>query len=210
MGRQSNTAQRRGEIVAGLLAELAAVGYERASTKSIARRAGLAPGLVHYHFRNKQDILLELVDGLIADADRRCNDALAAGDDPLARLSAFVTSRLSLGATSDARVVKAWVSVMAESLGQPKVRARLAKWFAGDHNRIERLFAEAGVAAAGEHAAMLLSMILGTFSLRAIGVSEVPQGYAEARALEYLKLTCAPVRRATRDRPVGARQANSK
>ena len=36
-------------------------GYERASVTAIAKAAGLTPGLVHYHFHNKKEILLALV-----------------------------------------------------------------------------------------------------------------------------------------------------
>ena len=71
MGRKPNTELRRQQIVAALLQEMAEAGYERASTKSIAARAGLAPGLLHYHFSSKEEILLELLEGLLADARAR-------------------------------------------------------------------------------------------------------------------------------------------
>jgi AcrR family transcriptional regulator len=40
---------------------LAEKGYEKASIKDIAREAGITPGLVHYYFRNKEEILSELL-----------------------------------------------------------------------------------------------------------------------------------------------------
>ena len=56
MSRPSNTEARRGQIVDAMVQVLAREGYEGASVQAVARVAGLAPGLVHYHFRRKLEI----------------------------------------------------------------------------------------------------------------------------------------------------------
>ena len=56
MARPSNTEERRQQIVEGLLRVMAERGYERASIAEIAKAAGLSPGLVHYHFTEKQEL----------------------------------------------------------------------------------------------------------------------------------------------------------
>ena len=66
MSRTSNTEQRREQIVEGMIRVVAREGYERASVQEIARAAGLAPGLVHYHFRRKLDVLLAAQEVLVA------------------------------------------------------------------------------------------------------------------------------------------------
>lgn len=58
MARPTNTDARRAEIVEAMLRVMARRGYARASIAAIAEEAGLTAGLVHYHFRNKQAILL--------------------------------------------------------------------------------------------------------------------------------------------------------
>jgi len=55
MARPSNTDERRGQIVAALQAVMARAGYAGATIAAIARQAELAPGLVHYHFKDKRD-----------------------------------------------------------------------------------------------------------------------------------------------------------
>ncbi|HEY4122015.1 MAG TPA: TetR family transcriptional regulator, partial [Byssovorax sp.] len=52
--------ERRAQIVAALARVMAARGYERATVAQIAAEAGLAAGLVHYHFASKRDVLLTL------------------------------------------------------------------------------------------------------------------------------------------------------
>jgi len=64
MARPSNTEARRSQIVDGLVMVLSERGYERSSVQAIASAAGLSPGLVHYHFKNKLEILVELVERL--------------------------------------------------------------------------------------------------------------------------------------------------
>jgi TetR/AcrR family transcriptional repressor of bet genes len=73
MPRPSNTAERRAQIIEGLLNVIAADGYEGATIASIAKAAGLGSGLVHYHFTTKQAILLALIEriGELIDARYR-------------------------------------------------------------------------------------------------------------------------------------------
>jgi TetR/AcrR family transcriptional repressor of bet genes len=186
MGRKPNTESRRQQIVLALLMEMSTSGYERASTVSIAKRAGLAPGLIHYHFKNKEEILLALVDELILQAEAGFAAAMEASTTASAKLEAYITSRVGLGPTSDGVQVKAWVSILAEAMGQDAVRSRVAEWLAKDHSRLSRLFKAAGSERAKEHASMLLAMILGSFSLHAINISSVPKGYAEPQILQWL------------------------
>ena len=61
MSRASNTDDRRAQIVDALIAVMAKHGYDGASIADIARKAGLAPGLVHYHFDSKLEISIEAV-----------------------------------------------------------------------------------------------------------------------------------------------------
>ena len=87
MPRPSNTAERRAQIIEGLLNVIAEGGYEGATIASIAKSAGLGSGLVHYHFANKQAILLALVERIVGLIEARYAHRLgAAGEDPSARL----------------------------------------------------------------------------------------------------------------------------
>jgi TetR/AcrR family transcriptional repressor of bet genes len=191
MGRKPNTETRRAQIVEALLAEMAAVGYERASTRSIAARAGLLPGLLHYHFKSKQEILLVLVDELIAAAEKRFAAVLESAAAPAAKLSAFVSTRVGLGAGSNEQQVKVWVNILAEAMGQASVRKRIAGWLGSDHRRLAKLFAEAGGDQPQEQAAAMVAMILGSFSLHALQIGSVPRGYAERQILGWLAASLA-------------------
>ena len=59
MPRPSNRAQRREEIANALMRIMAKKGYEGAALSDVAAEAGLTQGLIHYHFKDKMEILLE-------------------------------------------------------------------------------------------------------------------------------------------------------
>lgn len=56
-GRAAKKAETRGRILEVARVELETVGYDAANIRSIARAAGVAPGTVLLHFRDKQELL---------------------------------------------------------------------------------------------------------------------------------------------------------
>jgi len=79
---------RRGQIVRAAAAVLGRQGYGDTSLKDVAREAGVAPGLLHYYFESKQELLLEVVVVMEREMIRDWQDAVEAIDDPLERIVA--------------------------------------------------------------------------------------------------------------------------
>lgn len=65
MGRRSNTIQRREEIIWALYDCLAEKGHETVTVKEIAIRAELAPGVIHYYFNSKDEIVASLAKAIV-------------------------------------------------------------------------------------------------------------------------------------------------
>ena len=82
MPRPPNTEQRRAQIVQALARGMARSGYAKATIQEIAREAGLSPGLIHYHFRSKQEVLIGLIESLATLIRGRLDSGVAgpAGD----------------------------------------------------------------------------------------------------------------------------------
>ena len=55
-------AQRRQQILSACISEFAAHGYRGASTDRMAEAAGISKGLLFYHFKNKKNLYLYIVD----------------------------------------------------------------------------------------------------------------------------------------------------
>jgi TetR/AcrR family transcriptional regulator, transcriptional repressor of bet genes len=185
MARPSNTEARRGQITGALMKVMAKRGYDGASVADIARAARLTPGLVHYHFENKREILLAALGDLVRRHDDRLEQRLArAGSDSTGALEAFIDLHLGLGADADPEALACWILLSGEALREPKVRAAyeraLAAWTARLAGIIQRGVAErrfrcASPAAA---AAALIATIQGYFVLAGAARSVIPPGSA--------------------------------
>lgn len=159
-------------------------GYANASVASIAEEAGLAPGLVHYHFRSKRDVLLALIDRLAATVARRYEAAAADATTPRERLMAFFDAHLARGPGADPDAVACWVAVGAEALADPLVRAAYEKVVRDEVAWLTRLVRDAlraegrRTAGAARLAGMLFAAVEGAFRLAVIGPGLIPGGTA--------------------------------
>jgi AcrR family transcriptional regulator len=100
----------RAHIVDAALRVLEREGYAATSVKDIAVEAGVAPGLVHYYFKTKEDLV-------VAAISRACEKVLPLelGDDPVAFVSAaFARDRLQ---ELDSPEQRACRRVIAEMMG---------------------------------------------------------------------------------------------
>ena len=123
MGRPSNKPERRAEIVQAMMQVMAVKGYEGASIQAIAKQAGLAPGLIHYHFKTKQDILLESVSQLSTVLRERYRSLSENAETAEDKLKAFINARLSKAEGANQQAVVAWVMIGSEAVRQPEVKA---------------------------------------------------------------------------------------
>jgi TetR/AcrR family transcriptional repressor of bet genes len=175
MGRPSNNAERRDQILRAAVRIIARRGFEGASVGDIARAAGLTPGLVHYHFRDKREVLTSLVELLGRAARARITARLErAGSDPRTRVHAFVDAHLALDRDADPDAVACWIEIAAEATRSADVRRRYERFLAEDLSELESLVRTRAVATA------ILAAIQGYFTLAGIAPGLVPRGSAAA------------------------------
>jgi TetR/AcrR family transcriptional repressor of bet genes len=188
MARPTNTAERRVQIARALLRVMARTGYAGAAVTDVAKLAKVAPGLIHYHFKNKLEILLVAIDELETDYVRRLDAQLAAaGGDPARELQAFVDAHLHLGKDADPEALACWIDVSGESLREPRVKKSFARVLSRSTTRLSDILRR-GVASGqfrcmepAVAAAAIVAVIQGYFVLGATARELVPRGSA-ARA----------------------------
>jgi TetR/AcrR family transcriptional repressor of bet genes len=194
MPRHPNTDSRRAQIVSAMLPVLARNGYGKATVVEIARQAGLTPGLIHYHFASKRDILVSLVHSMVEVANARL-DGQAKGLPAMERLKAHIDSRLALGQGANADMAAAWVMIGAEAVREPEVRAvyqeAVGAELAALQSLLRECLADAGrdTQAAPRIAAALLALMEGAFQLASAAPDVMPRGYAAASAFEHARLS---------------------
>jgi TetR/AcrR family transcriptional repressor of bet genes len=118
MGRPSNRAERRAQILSAFARVLADHGYAGATIAAVAAEADIAPGLVHHHFDSKDDLLGALLQDLIRAFRKRVQhqEDGEGKDDPLL---AYVDGALKLDARADVTAARCWVGLFAEAVRNP-------------------------------------------------------------------------------------------
>ncbi len=185
MPRPANTDERRAQITRAFQSILARQGYDGAAIADVARAADLSPGLLHYHFKSKLEILLAVLDGLVERHDRGLSRRLArSAGDPVAELGAFIDFHLGLGSEADPEALACWIVLSGEALRTPRVQKAFARALA---SMVERLTAilDRGVASGvfrGADPALaapaLVASIEGYFVLAATAPGIIPAGSA--------------------------------
>jgi TetR/AcrR family transcriptional regulator, transcriptional repressor of bet genes len=189
MGRKSNTDQRREEIIKAFMSVVANKGYAGASIQEIAKAAGLTPGLIHYHFKSKQEILITL----FAQLEALVNQRMAARMDslneaaPLAALEALIDAFLAVDDSSNLMAVKCWTMISAEAVNNPELSQQYQRVLRKQLTLIEKLVKQAtGKATVGKGqqrkiqsiAAAILAAIQGSFLLASVAPGMIPPGSA--------------------------------
>lgn len=168
---------------------MARKGYDGASIAEVAQAAHLTPGLVHYHFESKREILLVALEELAQGHASRLEERLrGAGGDPARELEAFLDFHLGLGADDNPEALACWVLVGGESLREPEIQSLFEASVAQLSRRlgaILRAGIERGAFACADldaAAAGIIALIQGYFALAASARSTIPRGSAARTA----------------------------
>ena len=179
MARPSNADLRRRQIAAALARLLPITGFRGASTKAIAKEAGLSAGLVHHHFSSKLEILVAVVEELAETLTSRVPVGPLA---PRARIHAQIDAWLAPGAGATPSAVAGWAAIGAEAVRHEAV-AQVYR--SAVRAQIDSL-TEALQAAAPHHsegearalAAIIQATIEGSFRLHMSAPGAIPDGRA--------------------------------
>lgn len=135
---------RRAQIVRATVRCLARAGYSRLTMKTVAREAGVSPGILHYYFTDKRAILVAALEAVTEDLDRRVAVAQAAGArDSRARLRALIRTCLET-AVEDRDVWIVLVEFWGEMAHDPRLRAVNADLYARLRRSVGALVARGG------------------------------------------------------------------
>lgn len=84
--------KRRAQIVAAATTLFASLGFYRTTIKEIAKKTGVSAGLVYQYAREKEDVLLLVLLGVVDAYAREIPLAIAGINDPLERLTTTISA----------------------------------------------------------------------------------------------------------------------
>lgn len=141
------------QLVDAFKSVLGEFGFEGATIARVAEHAELTPGLVHHYFRDKN----ELIDELLARLTHQLRERLL-----VSRRDELIDALLDVGIGSDISAARAWVGIVAEAVRRPPLRLRLVSAL----RRMRRAFVRVG--ADDDEALALLAMSTGFLLLGAL------------------------------------------
>lgn len=192
MSRKSNTEERKQQIITAFLKVLAETGYERATIMAVAKVAALTPGLIHYHFKNKREILLCLVESLVCVSSQRYQKLRQGTETPRDALFAYIDARLAKGDGAQPEAVAAWVMIGAEAVRDSGVRTVFQAAIRSELDIASHLIKDCLKAEnkrtkqAATLAAGLVAFMEGSFQLASAAQEVMPQAYAARTAKQMM------------------------
>jgi AcrR family transcriptional regulator len=124
--------ETRERILEAAFRTLSRKGYESTTVKDIADEAGVAPGLVHYYFRSKQELVL----AVLAVCCAKLEHPTAVGSDQ-GVVEAFELIKTDLRDQRDAN--RLYVELLGVGLHDPEVGAGLLEFVRENRGKIEQV-----------------------------------------------------------------------
>jgi AcrR family transcriptional regulator len=136
--------QRPGKvaIMRAAVAVIGEVGYDAASVRDMAARAGVSVAALYYHFPSKSDLLREFLDeAWEVSLARIQRQLLSAGDDPFAQLDMLVATIIAGNIHDDFAKLASNVALRDYQRLDPPERAAIAKKHRRVRGMIEKVLA---------------------------------------------------------------------
>lgn len=109
---------RRKQLIDATLASIGEVGFSATTVQSIARRAGVSPGIIAHYFGSKMGLLeatmLDLLQALKLDLIQR----LPSNPTPLERIDAIIDTNFSKSQTNPL-AAKTWLAFWSSAMHEP-------------------------------------------------------------------------------------------
>lgn len=175
--------ERRKSLIAAATRVLARDGAAGTSVRAIAQEAGVSPGLVTHHFGG-MDALIAATYAHVGAAVTAALDAAVAGagDDPRARLSAYVAASFA-PPIADRALLATWVAFWSLVIARDDVARLHDEQYGHFRAGLERLLGDCGIApAARRRAAIAITALVDGLWLELCLSPEVLDA-AEARAI---------------------------
>lgn len=170
--------ERRADIIEGFAQVLSEHGFAGSTMVAVAEAANVSPGLIHHHFRDKREMLLELFRTLVADFKSRLSAYKNAAS---VTVENYIEAALKLEGRSNIRMAKCWVGVFAEALRDKELFTHIKKHL---DSEIGTLLTVSSGKLDRAGASALLSYIIGALVFGAFAPKKTA-GFASDKGLDF-------------------------
>lgn len=129
----------REQVIEAAIVQLAKRGYAHTSVSEIAAAAKMSKGVVHYHFANKDDLLLHVLQRCCARISARVRGAWTTPGTPIEKIRGALR-QMWLARTDGSPEIRVLTDLMAQGVHDPKLRKPLALAFQAMRDEIAQEF----------------------------------------------------------------------
>jgi TetR/AcrR family fatty acid metabolism transcriptional regulator len=133
--------KRRAEIIEATFFCIALKGYSNITMQNIADSAGVSKGVIHYYFRNKEDLFLSVFEKLTKDLDTHIGRKVNRAKSPPEKIRAIISAVFEMVRGSKKFQV-VLLDFWAHSTKHPTLRAANANQYARYRHLTKKIIAE--------------------------------------------------------------------
>jgi AcrR family transcriptional regulator len=124
-GRRAGEEERKAQILQAAYTVARLRGLDRLTVRLVASEAGLSNGLVHFHFKTKEALLIALLDRVLETTTvLRVSEEIAAIPSPLERLLALLRQEMDR-LTRDRGQIRVFFDFWSMGMRNSRVRRRM-------------------------------------------------------------------------------------
>ena len=165
MGRKSNALQRRNQITWALFECLATKGHEKVTIKEIAAQANLPPGVIHYYFKSKDEIISTLAQAIVEKYTLKLEARLSEKNTTPKRIQSavdFIVDELIFDATLN----RVFYNLIQMAFERIELRDVMKQMFQEYRERLARFLTEVGVVSQDDSLGAAIVAMAEGFSLQ--------------------------------------------
>ena len=131
----------RQQVIAAAIQTLAKRGLAQTSVSDIADAAGMSKGVVHYHFKSKDDLLGRVLDACVAAIHTRTRRAWDEAKDPLDKIRSYLREGWA-SRTDGSPEMRVIAELAAQGVHDPRMREAISTMFQTMREQLVRDFVE--------------------------------------------------------------------
>ena len=172
MGRKSNASQRRDQIVWALYDCLVEKGSEKVTIKEIAARAKLPPGVIHYYFTSKDQIVSNLAEAIVDKYSRMLDRRIAEATSVKQRID-FAIDFIVDTLVFNPPLNRVFYNLIQMSFEREALGDVIKKMLSNYRQRLAQVFKEAGAGRESKMIGAAMVAITEGFSLQLVVDSSI-------------------------------------
>jgi AcrR family transcriptional regulator len=143
VGRKSLAKERRAQIVRALNRCVSKYGLQNTTIKKIAHEAGVQPGILHHYFKDRDEIVEEMVRTIVDEVSARYLEEIQRFHDPEKRFQKAIFFLFGTGMIND-EYADFFSDCWAEAKRHPRIRESFKMLYARFRRGIIDLLAQSG------------------------------------------------------------------